>query len=316
MRHRTRLSRAAILLGGVALSYIPNLSHAEIGEAARHNHAAWGGKRALEAHAGHLAAQISNSGGIARYVGVRQGRQLVASLKRYDVTLDSPWGPLEAIGIGAVYTGEAYRGRGHASRLTQLVMDEAKGEGAAAAMLYSDIDVSFYERLGFVVMPHVVWTARVDALPDKQVLDVRACKDIDTLLPLYRQSWDDAWVRMRRSADGWRYWAWRHEVDDVRLLSRNGQAVGYVASMRYQDSLWLPDIAVLPDVSNAALWATLRALAIERGAGDVSAWLRADRAGGPFVATVRTKCIPMVANLTGDHDFTAPRSHFAAFDHF
>src|SRR5688500_13364013 len=54
---------------------------------------------------------------------------------------------VRVLGIGAVFTPAEARGRGHATRLLELLMDEARASGAAAAMLFSEIGTAFYERL-------------------------------------------------------------------------------------------------------------------------------------------------------------------------
>ncbi|HEV8397464.1 MAG TPA: GNAT family N-acetyltransferase [Vicinamibacterales bacterium] len=73
----------------------------------------------------------------------------VASLKRYrlPVRVDGRDGWM--CGIGAVLTVPEHRGAGHASRLVEQVLDQSRREGALLAGLFSEIGVTFYERLGF-----------------------------------------------------------------------------------------------------------------------------------------------------------------------
>jgi predicted N-acetyltransferase YhbS len=73
----------------------------------------------------------------------------VASLKRYrhPVRVDGRDGWM--CGIGAVLTVPVHRGKGHASRLVQHVIDQSRQEGALLAGLFSEIGATFYERLGF-----------------------------------------------------------------------------------------------------------------------------------------------------------------------
>ena len=79
--------------------------------------------------------------------------RLLASAKRYllDARLDGR--DVRVLGIGAVFTPAEARGRGHATRLLELLMDEARASGAAAAMLFSEIGTAFYERLSFRAVP-------------------------------------------------------------------------------------------------------------------------------------------------------------------
>ena len=73
----------------------------------------------------------------------------VASLKRYrhPVRVDGRDGWM--CGIGAVLTVPEHRGKGHASRLVEHVIEQSRQEGALLAGLFSEIGTTFYERLGF-----------------------------------------------------------------------------------------------------------------------------------------------------------------------
>jgi hypothetical protein len=59
------------------------------------------------------------------------------------------------VGIGALYTSPARRGRGGATRLVERLLERAEAEGYEYALLFSEIDRAFYERLGFVPLPLV-----------------------------------------------------------------------------------------------------------------------------------------------------------------
>ena len=56
-------------------------------------------------------------------------------------------------GIGAVFTPEAQRGRGHATRLVEMLLERERAAGALLAGLFSEIGSQFYERLGFRIVP-------------------------------------------------------------------------------------------------------------------------------------------------------------------
>jgi predicted N-acetyltransferase YhbS len=74
---------------------------------------------------------------------------LLATAKRYRFRARMEGHEVSVLGIGAVFTPGPLRGRGHASRLIELMIEEATRDGAALAMLFSEIDPVFYERLGF-----------------------------------------------------------------------------------------------------------------------------------------------------------------------
>jgi GNAT superfamily N-acetyltransferase len=81
------------------------------------------------------------------------GDTVVATAKRYDLTMALNGRATRTHGIGAVFTPKALRGRGHATAIIQAMEDAARAEGVEAALLFSEIGSAFYEKLGFVTVP-------------------------------------------------------------------------------------------------------------------------------------------------------------------
>src|SRR5579864_5594040 len=79
-----------------------------------------------------------------------EGSTVLASLKeyRFDAAIDGR--SVRAIGVGAVFTPPAHRGRGHARTLLERVLERASRDGFDLAVLFSEIDPAYYARLGFV----------------------------------------------------------------------------------------------------------------------------------------------------------------------
>ncbi len=90
---------------------------------------------------------------LTRFALLDEDGNLLATAKRYrhDVRLDDRDGWMA--GFGAVFTPEPARGRGHATRLLVWLMEQARGEGALLASLFSEIGADFYARLGFRTVP-------------------------------------------------------------------------------------------------------------------------------------------------------------------
>jgi GNAT superfamily N-acetyltransferase len=90
---------------------------------------------------------------LTRFALLDEDGNLLATAKRYrhDVRLDDRDGWMA--GFGAVFTPEFARGRGHATRLLRWLMEQARGEGALLASLFSEIGADFYARLGFRTVP-------------------------------------------------------------------------------------------------------------------------------------------------------------------
>lgn len=64
-----------------------------------------------------------------------------------------------AYAVASVYTEPHLRGRGHASRLLELLHPRLRAEDprALAAVLYSDVGAPIYERVGYVARPAYDW---------------------------------------------------------------------------------------------------------------------------------------------------------------
>jgi hypothetical protein len=101
------------------------------------------------------------SGHLQRFALLDDHGNLLASAKRYrhDIRLDGRDGWMA--GIGAVFTPGEERGRGHASRLIEMLVARERAAGAMLAGLFSEIGAGFYERLGFRTVPLDEVTVRV-----------------------------------------------------------------------------------------------------------------------------------------------------------
>jgi predicted N-acetyltransferase YhbS len=127
-------------------------------------------------------AQMRTAWGRARLRRValvdQQGRVL-ASAKRYriDVRLDGREGWM--CGIGAVFTPQEQRGRGHARTLIEAMLDGARRDGALVAGLFSEIGEAFYARLGFSAVPIDEVTVRVNLKGGSPAMLVRSGHESD-----------------------------------------------------------------------------------------------------------------------------------------
>ena len=81
------------------------------------------------------------------------GDTVVATAKRYDLTMTIDGRATRTLGIGAVFTPKALRGRGHATAIVQAMEDAARADGVEASLLFSEIGSAFYEKLGFTTVP-------------------------------------------------------------------------------------------------------------------------------------------------------------------
>lgn len=107
------------------------------------------------AYARHYAAQLATQWGRRhlRRVALVDGTDVLASAKEYhlDAVLDGL--PARVVGLGAVFTQTAHRGRGVARDLIERLLARAAADGAELALLFSEIGADYYARLGFESIP-------------------------------------------------------------------------------------------------------------------------------------------------------------------
>jgi predicted N-acetyltransferase YhbS len=116
----------------------------------------WGEGLAREAYGKYNRAQASTPWGasnLRRFALVDDDGRILASAKRYDLEAVLDKERVKTMGLGAVFTPEAHRGHGYGAELLRLMMDAAAGEGFGLALLFSEIAPSYYEHLGFRLIP-------------------------------------------------------------------------------------------------------------------------------------------------------------------
>ena len=79
--------------------------------------------------------------------------RILSSAKRYDLRASLDGREIRMVGLGAVFTPPAMRGRGHAHAIVERIVENAAREGAQLALLFSEIEPGFYEAMGFEAVP-------------------------------------------------------------------------------------------------------------------------------------------------------------------
>ncbi len=118
-------------------------------------HPLWGEGLDRQAYARYNQAQLGTPWGVEhlRRMALVDRGHLLATAKRYDLSIRIDGEVVAAIGLGAVYTPRAVRRHGHASELIRRMLDEAAARGCGCALLFSEIAPRYYERLGFRQVP-------------------------------------------------------------------------------------------------------------------------------------------------------------------
>ena len=114
-----------------------------------------------------------------RYLLLRSGNEIVASLKFYSICITSRAKTFNFAGLGAIYTMERYRNQGYGAKLVRAATDLAKEQKLDGLLLFSDIDAGFYANLDFLELSNLNFelapkaacdfTAHVNALKTEYV---------------------------------------------------------------------------------------------------------------------------------------------------
>lgn len=131
----------------------------------------WAGRRDFDTYVAQTLELARSAYGRRYYrtIGLYDNGALVASFKRYERTLRDEARRLGAIGFGAVFTPEKFRGRGYASVMMAAELDRSRSEGFELAYLFSDIRPQFYTTFGFRELPSRNLTLDADTLSSQRI---------------------------------------------------------------------------------------------------------------------------------------------------
>jgi GNAT superfamily N-acetyltransferase len=245
----------------------------------------WANGRSFEAYVAQTEEIAHSAYGRRAYrtLALTDGNSgILASFKRYEREARLGKQLLRAIGIGAVFTPEEQRGKGYASAMLGLALDEARAAGFDFAYLFSDIHPQFYKELGFAELPSRSISLRADALSgeraDAEPLTerdwpgVRHCFDAmeaHRTFALLRAPMVWNWIRLRL-----RHGSEHPKGQPVHLAARRAKSVvAYVIGQREpkHDAFIVDEVAYASESHAQLVPALLRS-----GAGDlrrVVGWL-------------------------------------------
>jgi GNAT superfamily N-acetyltransferase len=127
----------------------------------RNVHDVWSGGLTLEAHVARRVNSVQHQR--AEWYAGSLGQRVVASLGCYPLEFRVHGEVVPGFAIGAVHTVGGFRGQGLAARLLAAVEQAQLRLGRRLAVLFSDIGLGYYERLGYIAGRSHVGTARVDS---------------------------------------------------------------------------------------------------------------------------------------------------------
>ena len=282
----------------------------------------WNDALAPERYARFWEAQLRTPWGSAHLdrVALIDAGQVVCSAKRYDLSARIEGRIRRVLGIGAVFTTPQKRGRGLSLRLLEALLDAAEAEGFEYALLFSEIDPSFYQRLDFVPVPVLESRLDVRRKGGSPAVLVRAGedRDIPSVAEMSARRAEGARFALDRSEDWIRYGIAKRRLlaglgppglrDVEFLVTEEGhQAVAYIVTMVHGNR-WFIEDAGDRDPSGARLGAMLQAMIARTPhlpAPEIRAWLPHDFTP-PQVTRVQTQPIPGVMMLRPLKDRTLP----------
>ncbi len=221
------------------------------------------------------AAELETPWGAAHLdrVALVDGPHVVSSAKRYDLSLRLDGRIRRVLGIGAVFTGEAHRGRGAARELIARMLETAVTEGQEFAMLFSDIPPAFYERLEFVPVPLAEWVIEVDQKRGgAPAMLVRSGdqRDLPNIIEMSAARSTGARLALDRNEDFVRYGITKKRLQsglapaglkttEFLVVEEGHQAVAYLVATE-QDGRWMIEEAGDRDPAGARLGAMLQVM--------------------------------------------------------
>jgi len=221
------------------------------------------------------AAQLKTPWGTTHLdrVALVDGPHVISSAKRYDLSLRFDGRIRRVLGIGAVFTAEAHRGRGAGRELLTRMLETAVTEGQEFAMLFSEIPPAFYERLDFVPVPLAEWVIEVDQKRGgAPAILVRSGdeRDLPHIIEMSAARSAGARLALDRSEDFIRYAITKkrlhsglapfgQKTTEFLVAEEGHQAVAYLVATE-QDGRWMIEEAGDRDPAGARLGAMLQVM--------------------------------------------------------
>ena len=235
----------------------------------------WNDGLSQENYAKSWHAQLRTSWGRSHLdrVALVDGPHVLASAKRYDLSMRLDGRNRRVLGIGAVFTAPAHRGRGFGRELITRMLDTAVTDGQEFAMLFSEIAPAFYERIDFVPVPLVESVLEVDRKRGgAPAMLVRSGdeRDIPAVIEMSASRAAGARLALDRSEDFFRYGLTKKRLlsglgplgsrnTEFLVVEEGHQPVAYLVSTEH-DGRWMIEEAGDRDPSGARFGAMLQVM--------------------------------------------------------
>ncbi|MGZ6143124.1 MAG: GNAT family N-acetyltransferase [Myxococcales bacterium] len=249
-------------------------------------------------------ADAPEAGDRYRLLGWFDGPRLISAMKAYDLRGTCAGRSLGLLGIGAVFTPPELRRKGHAAAMLRAAMDEYRRHGAHGAVLFSDIEAQYYERLGFRGVESRECSVEAGALPRPAGGFRAAMAGDEALMTRLFAATRAQETRFALDRDGWTL---RFQLRRLRELAR-ARGVGEpdwgvvageeaAAMIRYgRDTVDVLEAGWTHDHARDVLLSGLRDCMHRAGRQRLRLW-PAGQLRGLFESKARTSAIAMIAPL-------------------
>ncbi len=206
------------------------------------------------------------------------GERVVAALGSYPLSFHMGGERMEGFAIGSVHTVPDCRGRGYAPRLLEWVEDDQRKQSRMLGVLFSDIPIDYYARLGYVTCPACEgWLdlETLNSIPHSslKLVDFDPRSEFSSLAETYTRWHADLPLAIARDADYWNYLL-RKGTGNVYswVMDQDNKPQGYVCLKPAGESLHIEDFAV-PEHLETAMTSAIFKEAQARGFRRVGGWL-------------------------------------------
>ena len=297
----------------------------------RESHALWGAGMGLAEYTDFNLRQTTTPWGRDFYrflVALGPGGEILSSLKLYTLAAEMDGRDIRVAGVGAVFTPETQRGRGHAPALVESALGRAAEAGCDAALLMSEIGGDYYEKLGFAALPaqeaacmaflpvpwpkEPAWVAGGDPFLEVPGLRNSTHGDVDALVAIREGMTRGQRFRLRRDRAAWDHiMEKRDRARSLRgqepattwVVERGGSIQAYVCFEETRKSLRWEEHGSRPEAGEVLVdlfWAVL-GRARRLGVGRIDAWtLPAEVTRGQLYPIARRPMrnpVPMIRSL-------------------
>jgi hypothetical protein len=241
-----------------------------------------------------------------RYVllGWFERGRLCSGMKAYELHGSHAGTAVTLLGVGAVFTPPALRRHGHAAEMLRAAHEHYAARGFHGAVLFSDIDVHYYEKLGYRVLESREALVELPELPSGASFRAAAPSDAPEMIELFTRSRAHD-RRLMLSRDGWTLKLQLRRLRELARARGVGEPEwGIVASdgaamFRHgRDSIDVLDAAWTSPRGRDGVLSGLRDAMVRSGRSLLRFW-PAHQLRSLFPAQERMNAIAMVAPLNG-----------------